>query len=291
MANEDNTLTVDQITRLLRLYLSWPVNSELLGKSRADTDESESRLEGAAYRRSGSTDRRSRGTDRRNRLQGQSGESTEQTDESEIKSGESESQSGESAAPTIESEEQIDEAGTGDPEAITVESEAQEFYDWLGSELDEQSLEELTNGIEGIEQFIEVNAPVITAGRKLKAEITDGSRDGREEERILSAIPVFVVIYDCEKAPELEGVSLNGVMMDMAKSGMRLESDVAVPAGSIITMTVVAEDPRRLYHLTGEIRWLSIAEEINQMGISIFNIEDYDRWRRRFESSFGQPGA
>jgi hypothetical protein len=168
------------------------------------------------------------------------------------------------------------------------ESEAQEFYDWLAEELDEASLAEITGGVEGVVRFLEANPIVISAAKQAKTAGSEKLRNAREELRISTVSPVFVVVYDCEKAPLLEGTSLNGLMMDMARNGMRLESDVAVPAGSIVTMTVVSDSPVTLYHLTGEVRWISQTNEINQIGISIFDMEDYVLWQQHFGASFGQ---
>jgi hypothetical protein len=169
-----------------------------------------------------------------------------------------------------------------------IESEAQEFYDWLAGELDEEAVAEITGGVDGVVQFLKANPDVISAGKKIKTEETENLKNSREEQRISTITPVFVVVYDCEKAPLLEGTSLNGMMMDMASNGMRLESEVAIPAGSIVTMTVVSGSPVTLYHLTGEVRWISHTNEINQIGISIFNMEDYQLWQKHFGSSFGQ---
>jgi hypothetical protein len=167
-------------------------------------------------------------------------------------------------------------------------SEAQEFYDWLAEELDEESLAEITGGVDGVTQFLEANLDVISAGKQAKTAGSENLRNDREEQRISTVSPVFVVVYDCEKAPLLEGTSLNGLMMDMARNGMRLESDVAVPAGSIVTMTVVSDSPVTLFHLTGEVRWVSQTNETNQIGLSIFDMEDYLLWQKHFGASFGQ---
>ena len=168
------------------------------------------------------------------------------------------------------------------------DSEAREFYDWLAEELDEGALAEITGGVGGVVKFLKANPDVISAGKQAKTAGSEKLRNAREEQRISTVSPVFVVVYDCEKAPLLEGTSLNGMMMDMASNGMRLESDVAVPAGSIVTMTVVSDSPVTLYHLTGEVRWISHSNEINQIGISIFDMEDYDLWQKHFGASFLQ---
>jgi hypothetical protein len=165
--------------------------------------------------------------------------------------------------------------------------EAKHFYEWLGTQLDESALKDITGGVKGIKQFLKENRDVLGAGRHFKHSDAAYSNNSREEERIPTSTQVFVVIYDCDKDPKLEGVSLKAMMMDMGKNGMRLESKDAIPAGTIVTMTVAQTGtPLRLFHLTGEVRWISEAHETSHMGMAIFNIEDYEDWRNYFSSSF-----
>lgn len=165
---------------------------------------------------------------------------------------------------------------------------AQEFYDWLESELDGDSFAELTDGVESIEKFLEAHATVITAGRRLKYSDLGSREENREEERVSAITPVFIVIYDCVEAPSLEGESFSGLMMDMARNGMRLEANIVVPVNSIVTMTVAPGNPVTLYHLTGEVRWTSQTDENSQIGLSIYHIEDYEKWLQHFEESVSQ---
>ena len=165
--------------------------------------------------------------------------------------------------------------------------EATHFYNWLGTQLDELALKDITGGIKGVKQFLKENKDVIGASRHFKHTDATYSNNSREEERIPTSTQVFVVIYDCDKHPELEGASLKAMMMDVGKNGMRLESKDAIPAGTIVTMTVAQTgSPLRLFHLTGEVRWVSEAHETNHMGMAIFNIEDYEDWRDYFSSTF-----
>ncbi len=168
----------------------------------------------------------------------------------------------------------------------TGDAEAERFYEWLGTELDDADLAETTSGLSGIKQFLEDNSDVVYAGRNLKKAEARDANDLREDERIPASTLVFVVIYDCAKDQSLEGTSLRGMMMDMAKNGMRLESKKPIPVGSIVSLTVAHSGtppgtPISFSHLTGEVRWVShaiAAEETNHIGIVIFNIEDYEKW-------------
>lgn len=175
------------------------------------------------------------------------------------------------------------------PELVDLKKnqEAKQFYKWLGTQLDELALEQISGGLAGIRQFLKENKDVIGASRHFKHSDAIYSNNVREEERIPTSTQVFVVIYDCDKDPKLEGSSLKAMMMDMGKNGMRLESKIPIPSGTIVTMTVAhTGTPLRLFHLTGEVRWLSEAHETNHMGMAIFNIEDYEVWRDYFSSSF-----
>ena len=67
---------------------------------------------------------------------------------------------------------------------------------------------------------------------------------------------------------------------------MRLQTNVTIPTGSMLTMTVAnTGDTVALYHLTGEVRWITTAAETNQVGLSIFNIEDFELWEKFFAAS------
>ena len=74
------------------------------------------------------------------------------------------------------------------------ESEALEFYDWLAEELDEESLAEITGGVDGVVQFLEANLDVISAGKQAKTAGSEKHRNDREEQRISTVSPVFVVV-------------------------------------------------------------------------------------------------
>ena len=163
--------------------------------------------------------------------------------------------------------------------------EAETFFEWLGAELDASTLVETTGGLAGVKLFLAANADVITAGRDLKPSTSTGNV--RKEHRIPTSTQVFVVIYDCNEDTSLEGSAVRGMMIDMGRNGMRLESKVAIPASSIVSMTVAhSGSPINLYHLTGEIRWVSKSADTNHMGVLIFNFEDYQKWESDFLSSF-----
>ncbi len=166
------------------------------------------------------------------------------------------------------------------------DAEANEFYMWLASEFDEDELGDVTGGLDGIKSFIKSNPDVIPTARHLKTRGEPKNSEGREETRIAINTQVFVLIYDCDKEPALEGRIVRGMMMDMARNGMRLETKLPIPTGTILSMTVAqTASSITLYHLTGEVRWISHGSESHNIGISIFNIEDFRSWEDFYETS------
>jgi hypothetical protein len=160
------------------------------------------------------------------------------------------------------------------------DDEANEFYIWLQSQFSEEELPDVTGGLDGLKYFIHSNMDVIPAARFLKGNGAISRNSGRQDARIAINTQVFALVYDCTQDPSLEGKVFRGIMMDMARNGVRLEATLAVPAGSILSMTVAQTGTAvSLYHLTGEIRWQSTTPNASHLGISIFDIEDYQKWQ------------
>ena len=160
------------------------------------------------------------------------------------------------------------------------DQEANAFYLWLAEELDEEDLAETTSGLDGVKLFIKSHPVVLSGARQLgggEGETADDSRDGI---RVSVNTQLFFLVYDCAKEPELEGTILRGIMLDMARNGIRVETRTPIPPGSIVSMTVAQVGTAvTLYNLTGEVRWLTENAESNHLGISIFNIEDHQEWQ------------
>ena len=158
--------------------------------------------------------------------------------------------------------------------------EANLFYLWLTDVLDREELAEVTGGLEGVRHFINNNPNVLFRARYLKERDTAVEDNLREEVRISLDTQLFFLIYHCAADPSLEGTIQRGIMLDMAQNGMRVETSIAVPARTIVSMTVAQTDSNlTLYNLTGEVRWLLENDESNHLGISIFDVEDHERWQ------------
>lgn len=161
------------------------------------------------------------------------------------------------------------------------DTEANEFYLWLADQLDEAELPEFTGGLKAIKHFVNSNSAVLSRARYLKRRDGRRSTNVREDARIAINTQLFFLIYDCAREPALEGTILHGVMLDLARNGMRLETTSPVPQGSVITMTVAQSSTGvTFYKLTGEVRWCTqISDDTSHLGIAIFNIEDFRKWQ------------
>jgi len=163
------------------------------------------------------------------------------------------------------------------------DQEANEFYLWLTSELEEADLLDVTGGLEGVKQFIRTNPEVLARARHLKRHATNGTLivDVRQDTRIPVHTQTFFLIYDCSKEPSLEGTIAHGIIIDIARQGMRIETSIPVPEGSIIGMTVAHGGTGiTLYNPTCEVRWSAKHSAAYHLGISIFNIEEYEKWEQ-----------
>jgi hypothetical protein len=167
------------------------------------------------------------------------------------------------------------------------EQEAEHFLGWMNNELGESEATELTGGLAGVLYFIHNNTHVLTRAKHLKSEKAPvtASVDVRHNERIPINTQMFGLVYDCSNEPDLEGKVMRGILLDIASNGMRIESNVPVPAGTILSITVAKFGAETaLYNLTGEVRWLSEHAEAFHVGISIFSIEDHREWSSFFHA-------
>lgn len=167
------------------------------------------------------------------------------------------------------------------------DQEAEHFLEWLNSELGESEAQELTGGLAGVLYFIDNNTHVLTRAKHLKGGKAPvaASADVRDNERIPINTQMFGLVYDCSSEPGLEGRVLRGILLDIAANGMRIETNLSIPAGSILSITVAKFGAEtELYDLTGEVRWSSEHAEAFHVGISVFSIEDHKEWSNFFRA-------
>jgi hypothetical protein len=166
---------------------------------------------------------------------------------------------------------------------MSTNDEANEFYLWMREELGEE-FSTLVNDLDEVKKFIADHHQVLARAQYIKARLKEVIQNARTDARVDIHTQVFFMIYDCQEDPTLQGVIQRGVLLDIAPGGMRLESKVHLPAGTVLSMTVAQVNwDVRLYHLTGEVRWLVEQDDRYLSGISLFNIGDFDGWQEFYD--------
>lgn len=166
---------------------------------------------------------------------------------------------------------------------MSEDREASELYFWLREEMGDQ-LSSLVSGLPEIKDFVHAYRSVLARARQIKSRLHEVHTNTRGQSRVDINTQVFFLVYDCQADPSLEGVIERGILLDIARSGMRIETSVALPRGTVLSMTAVQVSwDVRLYHLTGEVRWASGHDDVKQIGVSIFNIGDYKDWQEYYD--------
>jgi len=161
--------------------------------------------------------------------------------------------------------------------------EANEFYLWMQVQLG-GDFSTLINNLNEVKLFIETHHKILASAQYIKSRLVEMARNARTEHRVDIHTQVFFMIYDCQEHPSLEGTIQRGVLLDIAPNGLRFESKVPLPPGTVLSMTVaqVTWDVH-LYHLTGEVRWEDVQEDRHHAGVSIFKLGDYDDWLEYYQ--------
>ncbi len=171
------------------------------------------------------------------------------------------------------------------PQSTVLEGdkEANEFYLWLKEELGDE-FSDLVNNLNEIKTFIRLHQNVLGRARYIKSRLMEVQTNARTDPRMDINTQVFFLVYDCQENPALEGTIQRGILLDIARNGMRVESNIAIPRGTVLSLTVAQVNwDVRLYHLTGDVRWSIDHDDSKQVGISIFNIGDYKEWQDYYE--------
>ncbi len=97
------------------------------------------------------------------------------------------------------------------------------FYERLVNELEPADLKDITGGLLGVKHFIASNPDLVGASKYIKSrELQKKVSNEREEMRVHINTQVFMLVYDCLNDFDLEGTIIRGMMMDLARNGMRL---------------------------------------------------------------------
>lgn len=79
--------------------------------------------------------------------------------------------------------------------------------------------------------------------------------DKRSEPRMDRDVGIFVHVHTCDEHPELIGKSIPCDAMDFSPHGIRFKSNLLLPPGSLINVTLGVGKPLSVFLLLGEVRW------------------------------------
>ncbi|MDA1087654.1 MAG: PilZ domain-containing protein [Verrucomicrobia bacterium] len=80
--------------------------------------------------------------------------------------------------------------------------------------------------------------------------------DRRRHARAAYEADVRVKLYTVSGYVDLADKVLYCCTADLSESGIRLSSDIEIPVGSVLEMSVVSEDPAKVFTHRGEVRWV-----------------------------------
>lgn len=113
--------------------------------------------------------------------------------------------------------------------------------------------------------------------------------DKRRESRVPNSIRFFVHVHECEAEPDLVGVSIACEAVDFSRHGLQLRADEALPAGTLLNVTIGISDPFMMYLLRGEVRWnRPVDDDIHATGIMLHQTPgtDFEAWEAAFDDTF-----
>ena len=111
--------------------------------------------------------------------------------------------------------------------------------------------------------------------------------DKRSEPRMDRDVGIFVHVHTCDEHPELIGKSIPCDAMDFSSHGIRFKSNLLLPPGSLINVTLGVGKPLSVFLLLGEVRWEFEKDGQLMMGVNLFDGEqgDLERWADTFDFS------
>ena len=110
----------------------------------------------------------------------------------------------------------------------------------------------------------------------------------RSETRIERNLGIFVHVHSCKENPELVGVSIPCDATDFSPHGLSYKSDLLLPPGSLVNITIGIEHPYSIYLLLCEVRWEFEDGGKLMQGLKFLEGEhsDLKRWIKEFDSIF-----
>ena len=112
--------------------------------------------------------------------------------------------------------------------------------------------------------------------------------DKRIEPRVPHEVNFFVHIQECQQDPELVGLSVECIAIDLSTRGMQFRTDIALHSGTRLGITLGIGEPFAMYELYGAVRWVRPDDEVLFMGVLLEEKEDTDyfKWESDFPALF-----
>lgn len=114
------------------------------------------------------------------------------------------------------------------------------------------------------------------------------SIEQRSETRIERNIGIFVHVHSCQEYPDLVGKSIPCEAIDFSPHGVRCKSELLLPPGSLVNITIGIGYPFSMYLLLAEVRWEFEIDGELTMGLELVEgkRDDLKRWVDAFDTIF-----
>ena len=115
----------------------------------------------------------------------------------------------------------------------------------------------------------------------------------RSENRFERYEDIFVHANSCEENPDLVGISFPCEATDFSPHGLRYISELRLPPGSLVYITLSIEQPFVTYLLFCEVRWEMESDGKLMMGLQFREGEhsDLKSWVEAFDSTFKEDST
>ncbi|MCB1670681.1 MAG: PilZ domain-containing protein [Gammaproteobacteria bacterium] len=110
--------------------------------------------------------------------------------------------------------------------------------------------------------------------------------ESRSEDRIESKLNISVHVHLCEDKPELVGTTFHCEACDISPHGMRFISELGLPPGTLVNVTIGVETPDTNFLLFSEVCWEFESDGKLMKGVRFLEAEHTDlrRWLYSFDT-------
>ncbi len=92
--------------------------------------------------------------------------------------------------------------------------------------------------------------------------------DERSEGRINRTISIFIHVHECEERPEIVDATIPCHATDFSPHGLKCITNLSLPVGTRISITIGTNNPFTMYILQGVARWIEKRDAVQTIGIS-----------------------